>query len=190
MHFPLKKSIINYNNTCHEFLENYQDATEIPVENHPGSFAFKRKNHIHEGVDLYCENGDEVFAIESGIVVNINHFTGEFIKSPWWNNTKCIMVEGSSGVFNYGELMPLENLKIGDKITEGQLIGHVTTVLKENKGRPMNMLHLELYQHGTNEHLLSWDLDMPKPDNLLDPTSILVELANQNHIKPKNKYKK
>lgn len=190
MQFPLKKLNINYNHTRHEFLENYQDGTEIPLDSHPGSFAFKRKNHIHEGVDLYCENGDEVLAIESGVIVNINHFTGEYIKSPWWNNTKCIMIEGDSGVFNYGELIPLDNLKVGDQIIEGQLLGHVTTVLKEDKGRPMNMLHLELYKHGTREHLLSWDLDMEKPANLLDPTSILIELAHKNERQPKNKYKK
>lgn len=185
MKFPINKEAITYNDSAKEFLPDYKNNTEIPIGMHPGSFAVKRKNHIHEGIDLYCENGEEVYAIESGVIVNIAHFTGEFIASPWWNNTKCIMVEGKTGVFNYGELNPLETLKVGDSVHEGQLIGHITPVLKKDKGRPMNMLHLELYKHGTKNHLLSWDLHMDKPDNLIDPTPILIDILND--LKPKYK---
>ncbi len=34
------------------------------------------------------------------------------------------------------------------------------------------MLHLELYETGTREHV-TWYLNEDKPDNLLDPTGLL-----------------
>jgi hypothetical protein len=89
------------------------------------------------------------------------------------------MIEGSSGVINYGEIKPLETLAIGQEIKEGDLIGNVIPVLKKDKGRPMNMLHLELYTLGTNTHLLEWKLNFPQPENLLDPNILLQPLLNQ-----------
>ena len=185
--FPLKKKEIKINTSETDFLENYQTQTEIPLMPHPGSFAKERKNHIHEGVDLYCEKGDEVFAIEDGIIVKIKPFTGTLIDSPWWNDTWCVMVEGKSGVFNYGEIIPQENLKEGMFIKEGDIIGTIETVLKKDKGRPMNMLHLELYKAGTTDPILEWSLNQEKPEQLLDPTPKLLELANIPTIQNKRK---
>lgn len=187
--FPLKKSNIKINQSENECLNNYKDQTEIPLFPHPGSFGKQRKNHIHEGVDLYCERGDEVFAIEDGIIVKIKPFTGSLIQSPWWNDTWCVMVEGKSGVFNYGEIIPNKNLKEGMSIKEGDVIGTIETVLKKDKGRPMNMLHLELYNFGTKDAILEWSLNQEKPSHLLDPTKKLLELANIPEIQNKRRLK-
>jgi len=187
--FPLKKKQIQTTTSETDFLENYQEKTEIPLAPHPGSFAKERKNHIHEGVDLYCEKGDEVFAIEDGVIVKIKPFTGTLIQSPWWNDTWCVMVEGKSGVFNYGEIIPNENLKEGMSLKEGDIIGTIETVLKKDKGRPMNMLHLELYKSGTTDAILEWSLNEEKPNHLLDPTQKLLELANIPLIQNKRKLK-
>lgn len=187
--FPLKKHNITINSTETGFLENYSYSTEIPLAPHPGSFAKERKNHIHEGVDLYCQKGDEVFAIEEGVIIKIKPFTGTLIQSPWWNDTWCVLVEGKTGVFNYGELIPNEELKEGMQITEGTKIGIIETVLKVDKGRPMNMLHLELYKHGTTDAILEWSLQQEKPEHLLDPTEKLLELANINRLKNNRKIK-
>lgn len=184
MKFPINKTNISISTSPKGFLEDYTDSTEIPMIPHPGAFGVTRKKHMHEGIDLYCNNGDEVIAIEEGIVININAFTGEMVGSPWWNNTYCVLIEGKTGVFNYGELIPHKNLKIGMKIEEGQTIGHITTILKEDKGRPMNMLHLELYKHGTKEHLNEWSLQMEQADNLLNPTEHLLEIVF-SHTKKK-----
>jgi hypothetical protein len=43
-------------------LKNYK--YEIPTGNHFGAFGTTRKFDIHTGVDLYCNEGDEVFAME------------------------------------------------------------------------------------------------------------------------------
>lgn len=180
--FPLRKEKISLTNSETDFLKDYSCSTEIPLHPHPGSFSRERKNHIHEGVDLYCEKGDSVFAIEDGVIVKIKPFTGTLISSPWWNDTWCVLIEGKTGVFNYGEIIPNENLKEGMSIKEGEVIGTIETVLKKDKGRPMNMLHLELYKHGTKDAILEWALNQEKPEQLLDPTQTLIILANLNNI--------
>ena len=142
---------------------------------HPGGFAAPRKYDIHTGIDLYCNPDDEVFAIECGEVVGIIDFTGTNAESSWWNDTRAVMIEGASGVFVYGEIKEREGLKIGDNIEAGDYIGNVLTVLKEDKGKPMTMLHLELYEHKFRETLI-WKLREEKPKPLIDPTKILIEI--------------
>lgn len=184
--FPLKKTNISFNVSKTDFLNDYTNYTEIPLSPHPGSFGIKRKNHIHEGVDLYCNLNDEVIAIEDGVIVNVFPFTGESCNSPWWNNTWAVMIEGETGVFNYGEILPIEGLKVGQTIVEGQTIGHVLQVLTKNKGRPMNMLHLELYAHFTKNAISEWSSHSPKPKQLLDPTDVLINIMNlqkKNNLK-------
>lgn len=158
-------------------LKNYN--FKIPQGNHPGAFGFKRKHDFHTGVDLYCNDFDPFFAIENGIIVNIEQFTGPEVGSDWWSNTFAIMIEGKSGVINYGEIYrPDSDLKIGDTLKEGDFIGNVKQVLKSNKVRndipnhSCSMLHIELYKHGTVEFVDWFD---EKPSNLLDPTEILLK---------------
>lgn len=158
-------------------LKNYK--YEIPTGNHFGAFGTTRKFDIHTGVDLYCEEHADVVAIEEGEVIAIEWFTGEVIDMPWWNNTKAIAVKGKSGVINYGEVVPHEDLKVGDKVTEGQLLGWVTAVLKVDKGKvpSTSMLHLELYVEYDGDWVL-WELDTPQPKRLLDPTNLLIKSLN------------
>ena len=128
---------------------------------------------------MYCQNNQEVYAIESGTVVNILPFTGEIAGYPWWNDTYCVMVESDSGVINYGEILPERSLKIGDEIKRGQFIGNIIRVLKKDKGLPMDMLHLEIYKHGSTE-TVGWNLNSPKPDSLMDPYELLeLELMKE-----------
>lgn len=185
--FPLKKKQIYITTSETDCLKDYQQQSEIPLAPHPGSFAKRRKNHIHEGIDLYAEKGDEVFAIEDGVIIKIKQFTGNEVQSPWWNDTWCVMVEGKSGVFNYGEIIPNKNLYEGMLLKEGDVVGNIETILKKDKGRPMNMLHLELYTSGTTNSILGWSLDQEKPENLLDPTFKLLELAKITIIQHKRK---
>jgi murein DD-endopeptidase MepM/ murein hydrolase activator NlpD len=143
---------------------------EDKYTSYAGMFGAIRKFDVHTGIDLYCQPEQKVIAVEDGEVVLIENFTGENANppSPWWHETKAILIEGSSGVVVYGELRPLETIKVGQKIWAGQYIGNVITVLKKDKGTPMNMLHLELYKPGTRETVV-WNLGEPQPDSLLDP---------------------
>lgn len=174
MKFPLLKSSITSNDSEHGFLNSYEHATEIPLLPHPGAFSKVRKNHIHEGIDLYCQEGDPVIAMESGVIVNIKAFTGDIAGSPWWNNTWAVLIKSPCGVLNYGEIQPSPHWQIGDTIQEGEIIGHVVTVLKKDKGRPRSMLHLEYYEEGTIDSIPEWPLNTLKPLQLKDPTHLLT----------------
>lgn len=138
----------------------------------PGRFGAKRCFDVHTGVDLYCESGAEVVAVEAGRVVGVELFTGPNAASPWWNETQAVLVEGEAGVVVYGEIE--SKLRHGDKVARGQHVGRVMPVLKKFKGRPMVMLHLELMRHGAYRTLW-WHERNQQPVDLLDPTPNLPE---------------
>lgn len=145
--------------------------TKISLPPYEGQFGAIRKHDIHTGIDLYADVGTKVYAMESGTVVAVLDFTGLAAESPWWLDTKAVMVEGPSGVILYGEIET--DLKPGDYVFEDDLIGSVLRVLKKDKGKPLAMLHLELYTVGTKEPVW-WKLNESKPDNLLDPTNLIT----------------
>ncbi|MBU0598870.1 M23 family metallopeptidase [Patescibacteria group bacterium] len=149
----------------------------IPVGEHYGAFGVKRKYERHCGVDLYCDEGESVFPIEPGIITEINWFTGPETNTPWWNSTRCVCIEGDSGIIVYGEIQEdVGYIKVGDYVSGEGRIGEVKRVLKKDKGKPTSMLHVSLLTHGFKEaHTHSWKLDDPKPHWLLDPTPILIQ---------------
>ena len=153
----------------------------IPSKNHPGSFLCKRKHHTHTGVDLYCDDGQIVRAVEDGTVVGIEHFTGPQDNSPWWNDTDCILIEGASGVVCYGEVSIPNFIKIGTKVSRGRYIANVKRVLKEGKERPdimghsTSMLHMELYPHGKYTAFRERGPEVDSWNILNDPTQLLIE---------------
>jgi hypothetical protein len=162
---------------------------QIPQDDHPGAFGAVRKFDVHTGVDLYCDEGSPVCAVEDGEIIAIEEFTGPNAESPWWHETLAVLVRGVSGVVCYGEvsigfLPGLEKppyLKIGEHIERGDLIGWSKQVLKKDKGKPMCMLHLELYTPKTGETVwwrkggekANWWKET-KPPCLLDPTPYLL----------------
>lgn len=148
----------------------------VPIGDHPGAFGAGRKNHIHEGIDLYANHGDRVYAMVPGkVVAVIEHFTGPECGMPWWNQTSAVAIEDESGVWIYGEIKVGVDIKVGQEIKAGTDIGSVSQVLKVDKGRPMAMLHLERYTVGTTESVGIWELNTPQPTNLLDPTPEFVK---------------
>ena len=149
----------------------------IPVGiSHPGAFGINRHQHVHTGVDLYAPHGCPVRAMEEGIVFAIQWFTGPSIKMPWWNDTRAVYIEGEHGVFCYGEIQERQDLKVGDHILQGDNLGHVLTVLRRYKGRPMSMLHVELYDHGYKDDWSEWKIGDSKPEHLQDPTEVLLDI--------------
>lgn len=174
-------SLKKFTNTDFSFKDLKENEVEIPYgKNHPGAFGFKRKNHIHEGIDLYCKDGDIVLSLTDGKVIDMNFFTGEKVGSHWWNNTSYIAIEYKKFVIVYGEVNLNKKLNIGDLIKEGDEIGSVTPVLKSSKNdRPVNMLHLELYQKSKYTEPKEW-LD-EKPDGLLDPFILIDDLFDMKY---------
>lgn len=135
-----------------------------------GQFGAVRKYDIHTGVDLHCPVETLVPAIEDGIVVAIEHFTGVNAGSPWWHDTQAVLVEGVSGVILYGEVRPLVDLD--QRVRKDEIVGSVLRVLKNDKGKPLSMLHLELYKPGTRASVW-WKHNEPQPENLLDVMELL-----------------
>lgn len=160
-------------------LKNHTLA--VPSEDwHPGKFGFRRKfDYHHTGIDLYAKEGDPVLAVEDGIVVAIENFTGPMNGTPWWNDTWAILVEGPSGVVVYGEVLQHPDIDVGVTVTKGQEIGSVLTVLKELvtkdwiPGHSRSMLHLELHQNGTRATSW-WKVGELQPPTVLNPTSLLI----------------
>ena len=178
MRFPLSKPNIYITSDADSFkVRNFKTETEIPIENHCGAFGTERKHDVHTGVDLYCNEGDYVHAIEGGTVVLIEHFTGTEANSPWWNDTEAVHIEGASGVLVYGEIEPVASLKLGARVATSQLLGKVKRVLKQDKGRPVSMLHMELYKHGSRKSC-TWNAGETRDTQLLNPTDLLISLIN------------
>lgn len=150
--------------------------TALPLPPHPGAYAVQRKHHVHEGVDLYAPVGTEVYAVESGIVLDVRPFTGDLAGASvaHWENTEAVWIQSKSGVVLYGEIKPVVNK---DQLVEaGQLVGNVVRVLKNDKGRPTSMLHLELHDNGSTEAPEWLDINN-KPACLRDPTIFLLPLT-------------
>lgn len=173
----------------------------LPKFNEPGAFGAERKYDRHEGVDIYCKYGSEVYAVEDGEVVDSYQYTGSEETGAWWNPTWCLKVKGRSGVVTYGELQmpdeclsypkivskPNEKLKFGEVkykypevgtlVKAGDHIGYVGKVLPDEKRRDdirnhnNCMLHMELRTE--NCHLDGWELGAERNKKLLDPSPYL-----------------
>jgi hypothetical protein len=152
---------------------------KLPHVGAVGDFAFRRSFYYHPGVDLYCPDLEPVQTIEAGTIVHMEHFTGAGANppSPWWLDTWSLMIEGQSGVIGYCEVEPFDHLKVGMEVFEGEPVAVVIPVLKKDKGNGRTMLHVEHYQHGTAHHV-TWELDTPKPPELLNSRFLLEKLLD------------
>lgn len=114
----------------------------------------------HAGVDLYPDKGagTPVKAILDGIVIKVAPFytrkNGEI--------TYGILIDHGEFVANYSELRK-PTIKSGAKINQRQVIGYISGT---------KQLHFDLYTKGTTDWAF-WYKD--KPENLLDPTPMMVE---------------
>jgi N-acetyl-gamma-glutamyl-phosphate reductase len=174
LRFPLAKMPYRTRDADSFQHRDFSTETELPLGGHPGAFGVVRRNHIHEGVDLYGQPGDAVLAMEAGIVICQYPFTGAAAGSPWWEDTACLMVQGASGVLNYGEITVGAGMHPGRAVCAGEQLGVLARVLRNDKGRPMTMLHLERYITGTREPIREWTSDEPQPQSLCDPSALLV----------------
>lgn len=173
---PLNKKLLRLTNDSMSFQNiDISKRVEIPFGNHVGAFGYERRFDVHKGIDLYANEGDEVYAVEDGIVTNIRHFTGEVIGTPWWNNTDAISISGWSGNVVYGELEVDQSMSMGKEVRAGDKIGVIRTVLKKDKGRPTSMLHLAVHKHGVQTSGV-WEIGKPCPSDLIDPAVFLSPL--------------
>ena len=170
---PLDLKLVQTDDS-HSYQRMPPHTTGVPTGAHPGAFAFERKNHVHEGVDLYCPEGSTVYAVEAGVVVAVLAFTGPLAGMAWWEDTQVVLVEGATGVVAYGEVV--SGVSTSDIVHRGDKIGTVKRVLRKDKGRPMSMLHLELHMPGARS-CPEWTKEKGRPQTLLDPTPYLLQLT-------------
>jgi hypothetical protein len=160
------------------FPINSYDISQLPTSEHPGAFGTIRKHHRHEGIDLYAGKNALVQAISSGVIVALYQFTGEAVGMPWWEDTWAMAVQDDTGIWVYGEIQRPVTRAVGDVVVEGQYIAQLKRVLKTDKGRPMDMLHLERWKKYSAPHTMLWQVDQSQPDFLLDPTPLLQEIQH------------
>jgi len=149
---------------------------KIPAQ---GRFGAIRKHDIHTGVDLHCPEFALVYAMETGTVVNICPFTGDDAGSPWWNDTSAVLIKGRSGIVLYGEV-GLIKVKVGDRVTKGDNFACVFKVLKNDKGLPTSMLHVELYHKDYIGDGEWWKHDEPQPRHLKNVEAMLKRVDERN----------
>lgn len=171
------------------FPINLEKIVGIPINSHPGAFGCARKFNFHEGIDLYGQQGDWVYAIKDGVVVSNMTFTGPKEGHPWWLDTDALLIKDEEGYYVYGELR--SSLKKGDVVKAGNKIGELTPVLPPHKkrddipGHSVTMLHLERWSLEYDESLgwSSWANRESRPIYLQDPTPELIEIL-QNLKRP------
>lgn len=149
-------------------IDKYKHRLPSSFDSQAG-FGFSQKDGKHQsGVDLYGEEGQEVFAIEESDVVDIFLSTGTNAGSSWFNNTYTILLEGNSGVINYSGILVDPSVKFGKSVKEGQVIGKIKKIMSI----AIPTLHIALYQNGTQEPII-WNRGETKPVDLLDPSDML-----------------
>lgn len=167
----------------------------VPSLGSPGSFAEDRQDRRHCGVDLYASSGSKVVSIEDGIVLEVGTFTSPKI-IPYWNETFYVVVENESGLFaKYAELARVD-VRPGDRLSAGQIVGRVGSVLNPEKidddaptyirslkdAGDSSMLHFELYESRpefSESYLGGNRFGSGKPAGLLDPTGRLVAISKE-----------
>tara|TARA_R110002167_G_scaffold45083_1_gene135548 strand:- start:24523 stop:25065 length:543 start_codon:yes stop_codon:yes gene_type:complete len=166
-------------------LNIHMNNRGLPINNHPGAFGNARKYNFHEGIDLYGKEGDWVLAMNAGVVVSNQAFTGPNVGHDWWLPTDAVTVKSDTEYFVYGELK--SDLKVGDTVKEGQLIGKLVPVLPPEKIRsyiPEHsnvMLHLEKWNFKYDPVVgwKPWTTRDDRPEWLEDPTNDLITALNR-----------
>jgi len=175
MRFPIDYKVVGTTTDSMSFANLKPNEVEIPLGNHVGAFGVFRRFDRHKGVDLYCEEQTPVYAIEDGKVIDIRWFTGRQANCPWWNDTQAITIKGKSGNLIYGEIIADTGWVVDCYVAEGDILGHVTQVLKTDKGRPTTMLHFAMHNHGVMS-CEQWLLDEQQPIGCIDPTNFLLRI--------------
>jgi hypothetical protein len=149
-------------------LKKYKHRLPSPFETAAG-FGYSQKNGKHQsGIELYCDEGQEVFAIEESDIIDMFLSTGYGAETPWFQNTYTLLLEGNSGVINYSCILIDHDVKFGKTIKEGQLIGRIKKLMDIS----IPSLYIGLYYNGVEEPI-EWNRGEVKPTELLDPTDML-----------------
>ena len=112
---------------------------EMNVMTEQGFFYNSTLNcyYEHVGIDVSAEAGSEVYAICDGTVESI--YTGDTL-----HGTQITLVKADGVKTVYSFVDPVETLKAGDTVTQGQVIATVSAATG-NEYKSGSHLHLEMY---------------------------------------------
>ena len=141
--------------------ETYKDG--------PRRFGAERSHgkRLHAGCDLYAPEGTEVFAVKDGTII-----LGPY---DFYQGTIAIEVDHGSFIGRYTEMknVTVQGIKVGAKITGGQLIGYIGKLEDIN----FTMLHFEMYS-GKSKGPLTDKTNAPymRRIDLIDPTEYIDKM--------------
>ncbi len=158
---------------------------QVPVEGQPGSFWEDRGDRFHCGIDIYAPAMSEVLACETGEVFDVGIATSPE-QTHYWNTTWYVLVKTRSNLYcryaEFGDVL----VRIGDRVLEGQAIGHIGTVIRPqlvDSCSPVYIQRLKLDGHVSMLHFEVYRLrpvymrpyrggnwfGNGRPEGLLDP---------------------
>ncbi|MBQ9081766.1 MAG: M23 family metallopeptidase [Clostridia bacterium] len=94
----------------------------------------------HVGIDVSADAGSDVFAVCNGTVESI--YTGDVL-----HGTQIVLLKDDGTKVVYGYVDPVETLKAGDTVAQGQVIAKVAEPTG-NEYKSGAHLHLEMYVGG------------------------------------------
>ncbi|MDI9355516.1 MAG: M23 family metallopeptidase [Chitinophagaceae bacterium] len=101
---------------------------------------FLKVRRMHEGVDFSATLGTEIHATGNGVVI--------LVKSTFWGYGKHIMIDHGFGYKTLYAHMSSFNVKQGQKVTRGDIIGFVGSTGKSTAPH----LHYEIHINGKREN--------------------------------------
>ncbi len=102
-----------------------------------GHYGAERDDHIHEGVDLECYEGQNVYAPISGEIRNLNVYAD----STFW---KGIEITGTNG-YRIKIFYMLCDFVSGDFVSGGQVIGTAQKISDRYSSAMQDHIHVEVY---------------------------------------------
>lgn len=129
------------------------------------------KPRYHAAVDLIAFPGDEIVAVDDGIVQGP---AGGYV------GLGALVVEHAGITIVYAEMDVDASLKPGDKVHAGQKLGVTATSQSSATAPKSSMLHFETWEPGTQiTQFQAWYVGAPAPTGLLDPTVFLLRTAGR-----------
>lgn len=104
-----------YDDPVHGYIFPFRE-NDLRRIRYSADFYDQRSYGNHGGIDLATDSGTDILAISDGVIVHTESGAGA---------GNCIAIQHNDGMFSvYCHMQVLEH-KMGEKITKGQVIGHV-----------------------------------------------------------------
>ena len=107
-----------------------------------GYYGAQRGTKKHKGVDLVASEGEVVTSPIQGMVTKLGY--------PYSFALQFRYIEISNDIYRVRLMYvnPLKNLKLGDRLFEGDLIGRVQHIAGYWNLKMKNHIHVEVYKYG------------------------------------------